>query len=40
MAQEFKKSNPEQKQPPEVFYKKTVFLEISENSQENTCLFW
>ena len=25
-----------QKQPPEVFYKK-VFLEISQNSQENTC---
>ena len=26
-----------QKQPPEVFYKKKVFLEISQNSQENTC---
>ena len=25
----------EQKQPPEVFYK--VFLEILQNSQENTC---
>ena len=32
-----------QKQPPEVFYKKKVFLEISQNSQENTCArfsFW
>ena len=28
-----------QKQPPEVFYKKKVFLEISQNSQENTCEF-
>ena len=26
-----------QKQPPEVFCKKKVFLEISPNSQENTC---
>ena len=26
-----------QKQPPEVFYVKKVFLEISQNSQENTC---
>ena len=26
-----------QKQPPEVFYKRKVFLEISQNSQENTC---
>ena len=26
-----------QKQPPEVFCKKKVFLEISKNSQENTC---
>ena len=26
-----------QKQPPKVFYKKKVFLEISQNSQENTC---
>ena len=26
-----------QKQPPEVFYEKKVFLEISQNSQENTC---
>ena len=25
-----------QKQPPEVFYEK-IFLEISQNSQENTC---
>ena len=24
-------------QPPEVFCKKKVFLEISQNSQENTC---
>ena len=32
-----------QKQPPEVFYKKKVFSEISQNSQENTCArfsFW
>ena len=26
-----------QKQPPEVFYKKKVFLNIQQNSQENTC---
>ena len=26
-----------QKQPPEVFYEKNVFLEISQNSQKNTC---
>ena len=26
-----------EKQPPEVFCKKKVFLEISQNSQENTC---
>ena len=26
-----------QKQPPEVFYIKKVFLKISQNSQENTC---
>ena len=26
-----------QKQPPEVFFKKKVFLEISQNSKENTC---
>ena len=26
------------KQPPEVFYEKKVFLEISQNSQENTCV--
>ena len=26
-----------QKQPPEVFCKKKMFLEISHNSQENTC---
>ena len=26
-----------QKQPPEVFYTKKVFLEISQNSQENAC---
>ena len=26
-----------QKQSPEVFYEKKVFLEISQNSQENTC---
>ena len=26
-----------QKQPPEVFCKKNVFLEISKNWQENTC---
>ena len=26
-----------QKQPPEVFCKKNVFLKISQNSQENTC---
>ena len=26
-----------QKQPPEAFCKKKVFLEISQNSQENTC---
>ena len=26
-----------QKQPPEQFYKKKVFLQISQNSQENTC---
>ena len=26
-----------QKQPPEVFCEKKVFLEISQNSQENTC---
>ena len=26
-----------EKQSPEVFYKKQVFLEISQNSQENTC---
>ena len=26
-----------QKQPPEVFCKKKVFLEVSQNSQENTC---
>ena len=26
-----------QKQPQEVFYKKKVFLKISQNSQENTC---
>ena len=25
------------KEPPEVFCKKKVFLEISQNSQENTC---
>ena len=27
-----------QKQPPEVFYEKKVFLEISQNSQKNTCV--
>ena len=27
-----------QKQPPEVFYEKKAFLEISQNSQENTCV--
>ena len=27
-----------QKQPPEVFYKEKVFLEISQNSQESTCI--
>ena len=27
----------EQKQPPEVFYKKNVHLEISQNWQENIC---
>ena len=26
-----------QKQPPEVLFRKKVFLEISQNSQENTC---
>ena len=26
-----------QKQPPEVFSEKKIFLEISQNSQENTC---
>ena len=26
-----------QKQPPEVFFKKRVLLEISQNLQENTC---
>ena len=26
------------KQPPEVFYEKTVFFEISQTSQENTCV--
>ena len=26
-----------QKQPPEVFCRKKVFLKISQNSQENTC---
>ena len=26
-----------EKQPPEVFCKNKVFLEISQNSQENTC---
>ena len=26
-----------QKQPPEVFYIKKVFLKISQNSKENTC---
>ena len=26
-----------QKQSPEVFYEKKLFLEISQNSQENTC---
>ena len=26
-----------QKQPPEVFCRKKVFLEILQNSQENTC---
>ena len=26
-----------QKQPPEVFYEKKVFLDITQNSQENTC---
>ena len=26
-----------QKQPPEVFYNKRLFLELSQNSQENTC---
>ena len=29
--------NSNHKQPPEVFYVKKVFLEISQNSQENTC---
>ena len=27
-----------QKQSPEVFYKKKVFLKISQNSQQNTCV--
>ena len=27
-----------QKQPPEVFYKKKLFLKISLYSQENTCV--
>ena len=27
-----------QKQPPEMFCKKKVFLEITQNSQENTCV--
>ena len=31
------KKHRNQKQPPEVFCKKKVFLEISQNSQENTC---
>ena len=26
-----------QKQPPEMFYKKKVFLEILQNSRQNTC---
>ena len=26
-----------QKQPPEVFFEKKAFLEISQNSQENIC---
>ena len=26
-----------QKQPAELFYKEKVFLEISQNAQENTC---
>ena len=26
-----------QKQPPEVFYEKKLFLKISQNSQEKTC---
>ena len=26
-----------QKEPPEVFYEKKMFLEISQNSQENSC---
>ena len=30
-------SLPVQKQPPEVFCKKKLFLEILQNSQENTC---
>ena len=30
-------ANEKQKQPPEVLYKKKVFLEISQDSQENTC---
>ena len=30
-------TNNSQKQPPEVFFEKNLFLEISQNSQENTC---
>ena len=29
--------NAEQKEPPEVLYRKKVFLKIYQNSQENTC---
>ena len=40
VAQEFKGGNQalkDQNQPPELFFKKKVFLKISKNSLKNTC---
>ena len=35
---EFKVNSKKQKQPPEVLCKKRLFLKISQNLQENTCV--
>ena len=37
MVEYFQKQFTDLEQPPEVLYKKMVFLKISKNSQEKTC---